>query len=150
MFRYTLASLGCVFAQAYPVLLGLRFLAGMMGSAPMSNSSGLCADIWSKVDRGTAMSYYSVGTFAGPSCGSFLALDLVKMDSDTPGIHRTTDWGVCRSISWMAIRLCRLDRSLRLSPLPHTLHSRDISTRYPIFHCQRAEDDSIASDPLST
>lgn len=63
MTRYT----GCIGSPNLATLLVLRFLSGAAGSVPTTNSAGVCADIWSKLERGTAMSYYSIATFAGVS-----------------------------------------------------------------------------------
>ncbi|BGP23471.1 hypothetical protein JCM10295v2_002367 [Rhodotorula toruloides] len=56
-------------APSYGALLVLRFFSGFFGAVPMTNSGALTGDIWHAKERGTAMSFYSVATFAGPALG---------------------------------------------------------------------------------
>ncbi|GAA6059447.1 hypothetical protein JCM10212_005386 [Sporobolomyces blumeae] len=57
----------------YGALLAFRFLAGATGGVPITNSGAVCGDVWDVAQRGTAMSYYSVATFAGPALGPVVA-----------------------------------------------------------------------------
>ncbi|GAA5843295.1 hypothetical protein JCM5353_005268 [Sporobolomyces roseus] len=57
----------------YGALLAFRFLSGVAGAVPMTNSGAVCGDIWDSTQRGTAMSFYSVATFSGPALGPVIA-----------------------------------------------------------------------------
>ncbi|GAA6050969.1 hypothetical protein NBRC10513_000882 [Rhodotorula toruloides] len=59
-------------APNYGALLVLRFFSGFFGAVPMTNSGALTGDIWHAKERGTAMSFYSVATFAGPALGPII------------------------------------------------------------------------------
>ncbi|GAA5976456.1 hypothetical protein JCM5350_001694 [Sporobolomyces pararoseus] len=54
-------------------LLAFRFLSGVSGAVPMTNSGAVCGDLWDSRQRGTAMAFYSVATFAGPALGPVIA-----------------------------------------------------------------------------
>ncbi|GAA5898510.1 MFS transporter [Sporobolomyces salmoneus] len=57
----------------YGALLAFRFLSGVSGAVPMTNSGAVCGDLWDSRQRGTAMAFYSVATFAGPALGPVIA-----------------------------------------------------------------------------
>lgn len=59
----------CIAAPTFNALIVLRFFAGVFGAVPTTNSGSTCGDLWTAEDRGVAMSYYSVATFAGPALG---------------------------------------------------------------------------------
>ncbi|KAJ8296023.1 putative transporter [Rhodotorula toruloides] len=59
-------------APSYGALLVLRFFSGFFGAVPMTNLGALTGDIWHAKERGTAMSFYSVATFAGPALGPII------------------------------------------------------------------------------
>ncbi|KAK4703624.1 hypothetical protein P7C70_g2592, partial [Phenoliferia sp. Uapishka_3] len=90
---YTAFSAACIGAPNLGGLLALRFLSGFFGvrdpalqlfkrnrthfsrivqSVPTTNSGAVCGDIWNARERGTAMSFYSVATFSGPSLGPII------------------------------------------------------------------------------
>lgn len=50
-------------------LLVFRFLAGLFGSSPLTNSGGLLGDIWPADMRGLAMALFASAPFLGPSLG---------------------------------------------------------------------------------
>lgn len=68
----------CAFAPNYPCLLVGRLITGTTVSAPLSNSSGVLADLWNPVERGTVMAAYAASLWAGsalgPVVGGFLLL----------------------------------------------------------------------------
>lgn len=47
-------------------LLVFRFFAGMFGAAPLINTGGVIADMFSPAQRGTAMGCFSAAPFLGP------------------------------------------------------------------------------------
>lgn len=53
-------------------LLILRFLAGTIGSSPLTNAGGAIADLFAAEDRGIAMSVYASAPFLGPSLGPII------------------------------------------------------------------------------
>jgi multidrug resistance protein len=66
---FTLFHLGGALAQNVPTLLITRFFAGACGSAPLTNSGGIIADIWNSRDRGTATTLFAMAPFMGPVLG---------------------------------------------------------------------------------
>ncbi|KAM0754769.1 MFS general substrate transporter [Meredithblackwellia eburnea MCA 4105] len=66
---YTIFSGACIASKDMKMLLVLRFFSGLFGAVPMTNSGAVCGDVWSAKERGTAMAFYSVATFAGPALG---------------------------------------------------------------------------------
>jgi multidrug resistance protein len=70
-------NLGCGFAQTKGQLIGLRFLAGLGGSAPLAVGGGVLADVFNPEQRGTAIALYSLmpmlGPVVGPITGAWIA-----------------------------------------------------------------------------
>ncbi|KAI0599017.1 bicyclomycin resistance protein [Biscogniauxia sp. FL1348] len=60
---------GCALAPSLSSLIAFRFLAGVFGSAPLTNGAGTIADMVSQERRGLAMAMYSVGPLLGPIVG---------------------------------------------------------------------------------
>lgn len=48
-------NLGCAFAPTMSALIGLRFLAGAAGAAPIAIGSGTVSDLFAERDRASAM-----------------------------------------------------------------------------------------------
>ncbi|KAI1491324.1 bicyclomycin resistance protein [Biscogniauxia mediterranea] len=59
----------CALAPSLNSLIAFRFLAGVFGSAPLTNGAGTIADMVSQERRGLAMAMYSVGPLLGPIIG---------------------------------------------------------------------------------
>lgn len=70
----------CAFAPTFAALLIGRFLTGTFASSALSNAPGVLADVWDFIDRGNAMSVFSMMTFVGPALGPVVAgfLELKK------------------------------------------------------------------------
>lgn len=66
---FTIFSAGIVGAKNIQTLLVLRFFAGSCGSAPLTNSGGQLADMFSPSQRGLAMPLIAVAPFLGPTIG---------------------------------------------------------------------------------
>ena len=70
-------SLGCALAPNLGGLIGMRFLAGVGGSACLTIGTGVIADMFVPQQRGKAISVYSLGILSGPVlgpiCGGFIA-----------------------------------------------------------------------------
>jgi hypothetical protein len=63
---FVAASAGCTSMSS---LLVFRFLAGMFGASPMTNSGGVIADLFPPPQRGLAMTIFAVAPFMGPVLG---------------------------------------------------------------------------------
>ena len=54
------------------MLTGFRFLAGCVGSCPVTNGSGSIGDTMAPEQRGTAMALYAFGGMIGPAIGPII------------------------------------------------------------------------------
>ena len=59
-------TLGCALAPNLGGLIGMRFLAGLGGSACLTIGTGVIADIFVPAQRGKAVAVYSMGILFGP------------------------------------------------------------------------------------
>jgi MFS family permease len=66
---YTLFHIGQARANDMTTLLVTRFLCGFFAVAPLTNSTGVIADIWDPVNRGVATSVFASSVFLGPVLG---------------------------------------------------------------------------------
>lgn len=70
-------TLGCALAPNLGGLIGMRFLAGVGGSACLTIGTGVIADMFVPAQRGKAVAIYSMGILfgpiLGPICGGFIA-----------------------------------------------------------------------------
>jgi multidrug resistance protein len=73
VFMYTIWNIGCALSQNTAQILVFRFLGGTFGSAPLTNSGGIIADVWGPKARGIAMSLFGVAPFAGPALGPIVS-----------------------------------------------------------------------------
>ncbi|KAH0489765.1 hypothetical protein TgHK011_001264 [Trichoderma gracile] len=55
-----------------PTLLVFRFLAGMFGASPLTNSGGVIADMFPAAQRGLAMIFFCTAPFMGPVLGPMI------------------------------------------------------------------------------
>ncbi|KAI1084926.1 putative bicyclomycin resistance protein [Whalleya microplaca] len=62
-----------VFARTGSQLLLLRFLAGSVGSGPLSIGAGIIGDLWAPEERGVSISLYTLGPLLGPAIGPIAA-----------------------------------------------------------------------------
>ncbi|KZF25582.1 putative MFS multidrug transporter [Xylona heveae TC161] len=56
-------------AKDLQTIMITRFFAGVFGSAPITNTGGVLADIWSTQQRGTALVLYASAVVGGPTLG---------------------------------------------------------------------------------
>ena len=68
-----------------------RFLAGILGSAPISNCGGQVSDMWSPRDRGLATAIYSMCTFFGPGISISANSDIISFMQPL-GTSFRSDW----------------------------------------------------------
>lgn len=66
---YTAFSVAAACAPNITALLVLRFLASAFGSSSMTNTGGIIADMFSKVERGLATGMFITAPFLGPALG---------------------------------------------------------------------------------
>ena len=64
-------NIACALAPNLNFLVGFRFLAGVFGSAPLTNGGGTIADLVTQEKRGKAMSGFVMGPIIGPISKSF-------------------------------------------------------------------------------
>ncbi|CZR55956.1 related to multidrug resistant protein [Phialocephala subalpina] len=62
-------TIACALATNLNMLIGFRFLAGVFGSAPLTNGGGTIADLVTQEKRGKAMSGFVMGPILGPIIG---------------------------------------------------------------------------------
>ncbi|KAJ8129391.1 hypothetical protein O1611_g4243 [Lasiodiplodia mahajangana] len=58
-----------IFARTGPQLLLLRFIAGGVGSGPLSIAAGILGDLWPPEERGLSIALYTLGPLLGPAVG---------------------------------------------------------------------------------
>lgn len=63
---FVAGTAGC---KSMPSLLVFRFLAGMFGASPLTNSGGVLADLFGPAERGIAMAFFAAAPFMGPVLG---------------------------------------------------------------------------------
>ncbi|KAE8137123.1 major facilitator superfamily domain-containing protein [Aspergillus pseudotamarii] len=66
---FTIFNIAAAISANFASLVIFRALAGMFGSAPLTNSGGVVADLYSAETRGLAAVFYSCATFLGPVLG---------------------------------------------------------------------------------
>jgi multidrug resistance protein len=76
---YVVFNIASALSSNFPMLIVFRFLAGAMGSAPLTIGGGTIADLFPVHQRGMALSFYLLGPTSGPAigpvAGGFLAQD---------------------------------------------------------------------------
>lgn len=66
---FTIFNVAAAISANFASLIVFRALAGIFGSAPLTNSGGVVADLYSAETRGLAAVFYSCATFLGPVLG---------------------------------------------------------------------------------
>ncbi|KAK9424302.1 putative SpoF [Seiridium unicorne] len=72
-FLFMIFNILSIFARTTPQLLVLRFLAGGVGSGPLSIGAGIIGDLWAPEERGLSISLYTLGPLLGPAIGPIAA-----------------------------------------------------------------------------
>ena len=70
---FALANGLCAAVSNFGALLFFRFLSGVAGSPPLTNSGATIGDIFPPEKRGIPMALFSLAPFAGPALGPLLA-----------------------------------------------------------------------------
>ncbi|KAK8913539.1 Efflux pump FUBT [Metarhizium anisopliae] len=81
----------CAFAPNFGSLLVGRFLTGTLVSAPLSNSPGVLADIWSPLERANAMALFSTMVWIGPALGPVVA-GFLELEKDWHWVFYVLIW----------------------------------------------------------
>lgn len=66
---FTIFMIGCAYAPSLSTLILFRFLTGMTGSTPITIGGSSVADMFVPLERGRAMSVWSMGPLIGPVIG---------------------------------------------------------------------------------
>lgn len=66
---YTAFNVAAACAPNITALLALRFFASAFGSSAMTNTGGVIADMFNKLERGLAMGLFVTAPFLGPALG---------------------------------------------------------------------------------
>ncbi|KAK1963933.1 major facilitator superfamily transporter [Colletotrichum sublineola] len=66
---FIIFTAGCALSTSMGMLIGFRFLSGLVGAGPITIGAGSIADLTTVQQRGTAMSIWSLGPLLGPSIG---------------------------------------------------------------------------------
>lgn len=69
---YVIFTIACAVSSSMSMLIVWRFLAGCVGSAPMSIGGGTIADMFPLQQRGRALSIYILGSVSGPAVGPIM------------------------------------------------------------------------------
>src|SRR5271167_2476036 len=66
---FVVSNVACALSSSLNMLIGFRLLAGIFGSAPLTNGGGTIADLVRQEHRGAAMSAFVIGPLLGPVIG---------------------------------------------------------------------------------
>ncbi|PQE24361.1 hypothetical protein CJF31_00002631 [Rutstroemia sp. NJR-2017a BVV2] len=66
---FIIFTVACALARNLNMLIGFRFLAGIWGSAVLTNGGGTITDMVAQENRGAAMSGFAMGPILGPVIG---------------------------------------------------------------------------------
>lgn len=97
-------------AKDMSTLVGIRFLQGFMGSAPLTNTGGTIADLWERDFSGAPMAIYGLSSTLGPP----LALPLTGYLAQSKG------W---RWLFWFFMAVLGGAWLLLITTLPETRHT---------------------------
>jgi hypothetical protein len=78
IFLATIFEVACAVAPSAPALLVLRFIAGLVSSAPLSNAGGTLVDIGNNVSRTLMLPLFTTCGFVGPVMGPIIGGFLVE------------------------------------------------------------------------
>ncbi|KAI0340631.1 MFS general substrate transporter [Trametopsis cervina] len=70
---FTLMHLGGALGHNAATILSTRLLAGIFGSSPLTNASGVISDMWLAKDRGVVSAIYATAPFMGPVLGPIVS-----------------------------------------------------------------------------
>ncbi len=73
-------SFGTAAAKDIQTILICRFFAGLFGSAPVTNTSGVLGDIWNPKQRGNAIVFYAISVGGGSTLGFYASPEDFRSD----------------------------------------------------------------------
>ncbi|KAL7415199.1 major facilitator superfamily domain-containing protein [Mrakia frigida] len=103
---FTLFQIGGATANNIETVIITRFLAGFFGSAPLTNSGGIIADIWSAQERGLATALFALAPFLGPVLGPIIG-----------GFTAPSGW---RNVFWVMFAFAAVTYILTFFTIPET------------------------------
>ncbi|KAF9520018.1 hypothetical protein BS47DRAFT_1336297 [Hydnum rufescens UP504] len=68
-FLATIFQMACALSTNTASILIFRFLGGCFSASPLANSGAVISDVWDARTRGSAMTIFTLGPFAGPALG---------------------------------------------------------------------------------
>jgi len=68
-FFFLVWTIACGVSTSMPMIIVMRFLAGLAGSCPITIGSGTIADCWRQEERGMVMSTWTLPILLGPTLG---------------------------------------------------------------------------------
>ncbi|KAK5949028.1 hypothetical protein OHC33_009949 [Knufia fluminis] len=68
-FFFLVWTIACGVSTSMPMIIVMRFLAGLAGSCPITIGSGTIADCWKQEERGMVMSAWTLPILLGPTLG---------------------------------------------------------------------------------
>jgi multidrug resistance protein len=71
-------TFGTATAKDIQTIMITRFFAGIFASAPVTNTGGVLADIWSAKQRGTAIVFYAFAVVGGPTIGPIVGAAITE------------------------------------------------------------------------
>lgn len=114
-FLFTIMSVGTALAPNLPAFYVFRMLTAFQGTSFLIVGTSCIGDIYTPTERGTALSWFLVGTLVGPCLAPLLGGAIVTYVS----------W---RVIFWMQTGIGALATILVLFLLPETIPTRTIDT----------------------
>lgn len=126
-------SFGTATAKDIQTVLITRFMTGLFGSAPVTNTGGVLGDIWAPTQRGTAIVFYAFAVVGGPVVGpivggAFLQAGVTwRWTEYTQGIFILVIWVLDMLIldeSYPPVLLVYKARRLRIETGNWALHAK--------------------------
>lgn len=103
---FTLFQIGGACANNIETILITRAFAGFFGSAPLTNSGGQIADMWSAQERGLASALFALAPFLGPVLGPIVG-----------GFTAASGW---RNVFWVMFAFAATTYVITLFSVPET------------------------------
>ncbi|EED18004.1 conserved hypothetical protein [Talaromyces stipitatus ATCC 10500] len=136
-------SFGTAVAKDTQTIMITRFFSGFFGGAPITNSGGVLADIWSPKQRGGAMVAYAMALLGGPMLGPIVGGAIV----DSYLGWRWTEYitGILQ-ITTFTLAVIFIDETYAPTLLVYKAHRLRIATGNWALHARHEEIDVQFSD----
>ena len=73
-FFFLVFTIACGVSTSMPMIIVMRFLAGLAGCCPITIGSGTIADCFRQEERGMVMSVWSLPILLGPTLGPVIGM----------------------------------------------------------------------------